>query len=165
MSEIIECEFGSLTKAYRDGIKFYVDENDYERYVKGYKFMMNNKGYVVYSGKKDELNSKRLHRMILDCPENMVIDHIDHNPLNNCRSNLRIVTQQQNMMNQSKTKRNTSGVLGVSWSKTYEKWVAQITLNNKNIYLGRFDDLEEACEVRKEAEKKYFGEFRNKDNE
>jgi hypothetical protein len=66
---------------------------------------------------------------------------------------------------QRKTKNNKSGIIGVCWNKREEKWVAQIMLNNKNIHLGRFDDLEEACEARKEAEIKYFGEFRNKDNE
>ena len=162
---MIECEFGNRTKAYKDSIKFYVDKDDYERFVKGYKFMMNNYGYVLYSSTKDGLNNKKLHRVILDCPDDMFVDHINHNPLNNSRSNLRIVTNQQNLMNRGKQKNNSSGIIGVCWNKREEKWVAQIMLNNKNIHLGRFDDLEEACEVRKEAEIKYFGEFRNKDNE
>jgi len=94
-----------------------------------------------------------------------MIDHIDHNPLNNCRSNLRIVTPQQNMMNRGKHKNNTSGVIGVGWNKASEKWRATIKLNNKENYLGMFDNFEEVCKVRKEAEIKYFGDFRNKENE
>ena len=165
MSKIIECEFGDMTKAYRDGINFFVDKEDYERYVKGYRFRMNNNGYVMYSSAKDGLHNKKLHRVIMDCPEGMMIDHIDHNPLNNCRSNLRICTQQQNCMNRGKTERNKSGVIGVYWFKSSEKWRARINLNNKDIYLGLFDSLEEASKARKEAEIKYYGDYRNKDGE
>jgi hypothetical protein len=103
--------------------------------------------------------------MIMNCPEDMMIDHIDHNPLNNSRSNLRICTNQQNQMNSGKSKNNKSGVIGVHWNKANEKWRAQITLNNKQIHLGLFDNFEEVCKVRKEAEIKYFGDFRNKENE
>ena len=165
MSEIIECEFGSRTKAYKEGKKFYVDKDDYEQYVKGYSFTMNNKGYVTYSSVKDGLHSKLLHRIIMGEPEDMFVDHIDHNPLNNCRNNLRICTIQQNQMNLSKRKDNKSGIIGVSWDKAREKWVAQIRLNNKHIHLGRFDNFEEACKARKDAEIKYYGEYRNKDAE
>ena len=160
----IKCEFGERTKAYKDGIEFIVDYDDFVNHVMGYSFKMN-KGYVMFSGSKDGLHNKSLHRVILDCPEGMVIDHIDNNPLNNCRSNLRIVSQQQNIMNNGKSKRNKSGVIGVSWHKPYEKWRALIMLNKKMIHLGYFDNFDEACQARKDAEIKYFGEFRNKDNE
>jgi hypothetical protein len=162
---IVECEFGGDTQAYREGKKFYIDWSDYDRYVKEYCFRMNNKGYVMYSSIKDGLNNKRLHRVIMNCPEDMVVDHINHDKLNNCRSNLRICTNQQNLMNVSKYKSNKSGVSGVCWFKPSEKWQAYIRLNNKLIHLGYFDNFEEASRVRKEAEKKYYGEFRNKDNE
>jgi superfamily II DNA helicase RecQ len=165
MSEIIECNFGPGTKACKNGDKFYVDWDDYERFVKGYRFSRNNCGYVVFSGTKDGLRNKLLHRVIMDCPEGMMIDHIDHDRLNNCRSNLRIVTHQQNLMNKGKYKNNKSGIIGVYWRKDVEKWRAQIRFNNKNIHLGYFDDLEEASKARKDAEIKYFGEFRNKDGE
>ena len=161
----IECEFGDMTQAYKNGKKFNVDYDDFIHHVMGYKFRMDNKGYVMYSSSKDGLHNKLLHRMIMDCPEDMVIDHINHDKLNNCRSNLRIVTNQQNQMNKGKQKTNKSGVIGVDWYKRCEKWRAEIRFNNKKIHLGYFDDFEEASRVRKEAEKKYYGEYRNKDNE
>ena len=161
----IRCEFGDMTQAYKDGIEFIVDYDDFVNHVMGYNFAMDTKGYVVYTSRKDGLNNKLLHRVIMGEPDGMFIDHIDHNPHNNCRSNLRIATPQQNSMNRGKHKRNKSGIIGVSWDKKNEKWLATIALNNKNIHLGRFDDFEEACQARKDAEIKYFGEFRNKDNE
>jgi len=162
---IVECEFGDDTQANKEGKKFYIDWSDYSRFVAGHRFRINNKGYVMYSSTKDGLHNKLLHRMIMNCPEDMMIDHIDHNPLNNSRSNLRICTNQQNQMNSGKSKNNKSGVIGVHWNKANEKWRAQITLNNKQIHLGLFDNFEEVCKVRKEAEIKYFGDFRNKENE
>jgi hypothetical protein len=161
----IECEFGDKSQSYRDGTKFYVDYDNFINHVMGYKFMMNNAGYVMYSSRKDGLCCKLLHRIIMDCPNDMVIDHIDHNKLNNMKSNLRICTKHQNNMNQSKPKNNKSGVLGVCWCKGKEKWEAHIALNNKRIHLGYFDNLEDASRARKDAEIKYFGEYRNKDNE
>lgn len=52
---------------------------------------------------------------------------------------------------------NKSGVTGVYWSKSRQRWVAQIEFQGRHYNLGRFTDKEEAIKVRKEAEKKYFG--------
>jgi len=159
MNLAIECEFGDRTQAYRDGKTFLVDIDDYEEFVYGYRFLLSNKGYVKYSGAKDGLIRKLLHRNIMGDPEDLVVDHINGDPLNNCRENLRIVTQQQNNMNQTIRKTNKSGVSGVSWHKSANKWVATLCIKYKQIHLGCFDTLEEATKARKDAEEKYFGEF------
>ena len=65
-------------------------------------------------------------------------------------------------MNQNKRSNNTSGYTGVLWDKAKNKWMARIKVNYKQIFLGYYDTLEKAIEVRKEAEIKYFGEYRNK---
>ena len=57
---------------------------------------------------------------------------------------------------------NTSGTKGVWWNAKREKWIAEIMIDNKKYYLGEFINKEEAIKTRKEAEIKYFGEFRNK---
>ena len=116
--------------------------------------------YVRSSNKKI-----KLHRFVIDAPKNKIIDHINHNVLDNRKNNLRICTQNDNVKNKSKQINNTSGVTGVSWYKKYEKWRVRIQVNNKDILIGYFDDKEEAIKARKEAEIKYFGEFRNKENE
>ena len=62
-------------------------------------------------------------------------------------------------MNKGLQKNNNSGVTGVSWHKRDNIWEARITLNKKQIYLGRFENFEDAIKARKEAEEKYFGEY------
>ena len=54
---------------------------------------------------------------------------------------------------------NKSGYPGVNWYKAYGKWRARIRLYNKEYHLGYFDDIKDAIKARKEAEKKYFGEY------
>lgn len=83
------------------------------------------------------------------------LDHINHNPSDNRLCNLREVTHRENHMNKAKRKANTSGVTGVCWCKDRNKWMAQISIDGKNNYLGYFDELECAIKVRKEAEAKY----------
>ena len=56
-------------------------------------------------------------------------------------------------------KNNTSGIKGVHWDKTRNKWVAQIEFKKKHYFLGRFSKKEDAIKVRKEAEKNMFGNF------
>ena len=84
-----------------------------------------------------------------------VIDHIDGDVTNNKIVNLRNVTQHENTRNACKPINNTSGVMGVSWDKSRNKWVAGIKVNYKRIALGRFDDINDAIYVRKQAEIQY----------
>lgn len=86
------------------------------------------------------------------------IDHINRNRSDNRISNLREVTNKQNNQNRSKPSNNTSGHPGVSWYKRDSKWQAQITHNQKDIFLGYFTTLEEAISARKAAEKLYWAD-------
>ena len=162
MNLAMECEFGDKTQAYRDGKTFLVDIDDYEQFVDGYRFSLSKGGYVRYSGTKDGLCNKLLHRIIMGDPEDLVVDHINGDILNNCRDNLRIVTVQENIMNQCINKNNKSGVSGVHWHTNANKWVAKIMYKYKSIFLGCFDNLEDATKARKDAEEEYFGEFARK---
>jgi hypothetical protein len=101
-----------------------------------------------------------LHRLLLNIiDETIDVDHINRNPLDNRKENLRLATPQQNCMNKSIQTNNTSGVPGVSWRKDRNKWRAFITFNGKQISLGLYVNKEDAINARKEAEIKYFGEF------
>jgi len=68
---------------------------------------------------------------------NLVVDHIDNNQLNNNLKNLQIITNRENT---SKDRLGySSSFIGVSWCKTSKKWVANITINKKQVFLGSFN--------------------------
>ena len=135
-----------------------IDIDDVDK-IKNYKWCLKAQGYI-HSGSKSKIIN--LHRLIMDCPDDMVVDHINHNKLDNRKSNLRICTHHQNSMNISKHSNNTSGVSGINWRKDEQKWVARIGINNKRLFLGYFNTKKEAIEARKQAEIDLFGEYRNK---
>lgn len=87
-------------------------------------------------------------------PENY-IDHINRNRSDNRLSNLREVSNQCNSRNSKVSSNNKTGVKGVSWKKNCNKWVAQITVNRRNIVVGMSEDFIESVKFRWEAEKKY----------
>lgn len=123
-------------------------------------------GYAVTTATEDAGKSrKRLLFHIFafpDCPAGMLRDHINGNKLDNRRANIRFVTMSQSNQNRGVDKRNRSGYTGVQRNKGRNKWIARIQVNGKNIVLGRFDDIKDAIEARKQAEIKYFGEYRRK---
>jgi len=138
----MECEFGHRTQAYKNNIKFIIDEGDYDKFVKNYSFCLNNKGYVRYSSRKDGLNNKSLSRIIMGEPVGREVDHINVNPLDNRRENLRIATHKQNMSNTNKYKTNTAGFKGVSFHKQNQKFRATIRIDGKYKHLGLFATAE-----------------------
>ena len=103
-----------------------------------------------------------LHRFLLNPKENEVVDHINHNPLDNRKNNLRICTTQQNRMNTNKiNKKTTSQYKGVYLDKRRNKWYAQIKINKKSKFLGSFDSEIEASINYDRAAILYFGVFAN----
>lgn len=100
------------------------------------------------------------HVRVLNKYKGTDIDHINGNPLDNRKINLRVCSHRENCMNQKKCKGNTSGTPGVSWYKNTGKWKVQIVVKGHHIHLGYFDDLEDATQCRRAAEEKYFGVFR-----
>lgn len=78
--------------------------------------------------------------------DTVLVDYIDHDTLNNRKSNLLTLTKSGNgLMRKGVNKNNSSGHLGVTWNRKLEKWLAQITHNRKNIYLGLYDNVEVAA--------------------
>lgn len=65
-------------------------------------------------------------------------------------------TMIKSLENRKINSNNTSGVTGVSYSKSKKKWVAYMKLQGKNISLGTFNTKEEAIQARKEGEEKYY---------
>lgn len=116
-----------------------------------------NKKYVVIPH-KNGFRSCYLHDFILSDKTNFCIDHVDGNPLNNLRSNLREADRSKNAINTGLKKTNKSGYKGVHF-KTKGKWVAQITKNRKCHTLGIFSSAKEAAIAYNKAALELFGEY------
>ena len=116
--------------------------------------------YTSPNGKRQRRQTTlRLHRLLMNPPKGMVIDHINHNGLDNRRENLRICTHAENMRNSRKGKDNTSGYKGVCWAKRDKKWRAQIRKDNKNIHIGYYNTLEEAARAYDAKAKELHGKY------
>jgi hypothetical protein len=113
-------------------------------------------GYVRISG---GTNREYLHRLIASPPPNMTVDHINNNPLDNRRCNLRIATQHENNCNRVPLETGTSKYRGVSWNKQKRKWQALIMFNRKSFFLGYHKTELEALDAYEARAKELFGEF------
>lgn len=141
-----------------------VDKDVYEL-VKKYTWIENKYHYIYAKINKKHVFLARFVMGVEEIHENQItVDHINHNTLDNRRSNLRIASQSQQAMNRGMQGNNTSGTTGVSWKAKIGKWQAQIGYKGENIYLGVYDDYREACEARRKAEVKYFGSYSYKDS-
>ena len=145
-------------------VPFYFDLEDFDK-IKKYCWRedMGKNGYIVARDitKPHETKMVSLHRIIMDCPPEMQVDHIYHNTKDNRKSKLRIVTPAQNNYNKFPSK-DDSRITGVKKTEN-NKWVASITHLGKYHHLGTYDTKEEAIEARKKGEEKYFGEYAYKE--
>ena len=151
--ETYEYGVGYTTK----GEEFYFDKEDYQK-IKEYAWYLDKDGYVV-AYEANTGKQIKFHRLIMNCPEDKVVDHRYRKTNDNRKSQLRECTCSQNNMNHGIRKDNASSVTGVSWHKARNKWRAYITINGKTKHLGYFINKEDAIQSRLEAEIKYFGEF------
>ena len=103
----------------------------------------------------------RMHRVIMDAPDHLVVDHINSNPLDNRKCNLRLATVAQNVHNNGVRSDNTSGVTGVRFRPERNRFEFRISFQGKT-FTKHFDEFPEAVKARKIAEEELFGEFRRK---
>lgn len=119
-------------------------------------------GGKPYVAGTDHINGRAvmcfLHRVIMNAPPGVEVDHINGNTLDNRRCNLRICTHKENGRNQ-KSHGGSSKYKGVSWHKQRRKWQAQIKVDGKNIHLGYFDDEEGTAFTYDVAARILFGDF------
>lgn len=132
-----------------------ISKNQFQK-IQEYVWRLNSNAYISTKTNYKEL---LLHRFIMNATSEDYVDHIDRKR-NNCRDyNLRLVNYSENGVNKSTQANNTSGVVGVTWDKSREKWKVTLNIYNKCYNVGRYIDFEEAVEARLQAEKKYHNKF------
>lgn len=138
-----------------------IDSEDYEM-LSRYKWRLHQrKKRITHYAACPNINGKftYMHRLLMKAQSGQEVDHIDGNGLNNQKANLRLCSRKENSRNRLLQSNNTSGKSGVYFSRINKNWVAQITSNRINRYIGSFPSKEEAIAARNCKEIEIFGEF------
>lgn len=136
-----------------------VDDEDYELLAENRWQINKDSGVQRTSRFRGRLFNVMMHRVIMNAPDGVEVDHRNRNPLDNWKDNLRLSTHAENTRNASKAGGKSSRFKGVSWYKAGELWTAYIRANGRQLHLGRFLREEDAALAYNEAASQYFGEF------
>ena len=140
------------------GAKFViVDDEDYESLI-DYKWCLNNKGYAVRAKRLPERGIILMHRVIMNAQSGQMLDHRNRNRLDNRKINLRFCNKSQNSANAKLNIKNSSGFKGVC-RHTSGKWVAYVSRNSQQIYIGLFNSADQAAKAYNNSAKKLYGDF------
>ena len=115
--------------------------------------------YVIRTERHPVRRTIPMHRVILNAPPGVHVDHCDGNGLNNCPPNIRLDLERRNNQNRGIQKNNTSGFKGVFWRNDMMKWTAKIRVNYRLLHLGIFEDITDAAKAYNEAAIKYHKDF------
>lgn len=137
-----------------------VDDADFDA-LACYRWKLNSHGYVVRTVYTDDGRRTYvcLHREIMQAQRGQYVDHISGDTLDNTRANLRFATQSQNLANRRLFKNSSSGFKGVIFQ--HRKWRARIQKDERDLYLGFYDDLRSAALAYDYAAKLLYGDFAN----
>ena len=136
-----------------------VDDEDYLTLI-AFKWCVQRTRHHTYVVTGTAKTRKVMHRVIMNPPDGMFVDHVDGNGLNNQKSNLRLATRNQNGYNQ-KPHKGTSKYKGVSWVERDQVWVSKIRVNGKRIHVGSFKTEEDAAIAYDTKAVELHGEFAN----
>jgi hypothetical protein len=144
-----------------------VDDDDFDYINQWGWYAKFQKGtHSFYAARNEKLGDKqvtvRMHRVIMQTEPGFVVDHINHNTLDNRKANLRNVTEKQNLMNKVMYKNNTTGVRDVL--RHGSGYRARIGVDGKRINGKTRKTVEEAKEDRLYLESKFFGEYNYREN-
>ena len=135
-----------------------VDAEDYDR-LNQHKWHLNKHRTTEYAVRCPGRKYIKMHRLLLNAPPHLLVDHRDGNGLNNRKANLRLCTNKENARNARPSKGGSSRYKGVSWHKAKKKYDARIEVDGKRYSLGCFHDEIEAAVVYDIKAMELFGEF------
>lgn len=138
-----------------------VDEEDVAK-LEEFHWHCDDAGYARTNVWKDGRKSAapRMHRLVLSGVDSRLhVDHINGNRLDNRKSNLRISTCSENLRNRGPQANNSSGYKGVIFDKARGKWRAEICVEKRRKYLGRFSSPIEAAMAYNKAAIELHGEY------
>lgn len=149
----------SSIRVTRGGAHTYLDDEDYHR-AKDFHWHKTKNGYVAGTVLEDGVRKRvYLHRWLMNAQPGQLVDHIDGNPLNNRRRNLRLVTRSQNQANRRRNANSRSRYKGVTWHKHKKKWLARIQVEGRRITIGYFDTPLLAAHMYDAFARSHFGEY------
>lgn len=142
-----------------------VDDVDFLQ-LNQWKWRVSSRGYArrtitvfEHQNGKRKIREIYMHRLILNTPDGFLTDHINGDPLDNRRCNLRICTNAENQHNQLIRSTKSSRYKGVGWRERENRWMAKIRVNGQTIHLGYFATEEDAAVAYDKSAVLYFGEF------
>lgn len=143
------------------GLVALVDDEDYEWLTQWSWHATNHlgKSYACRSGRAPAKRAIYMHRVILNAPASMHVDHINGNLLQNTRDNLRLATRAQNLANRGKTIVSQSGFKGVYRQLNRDKWLVQIKADGVVHHVGMFLDKEDGARAYDQAARIFHGPF------
>ena len=150
------CEIQLYDQKNQPIAKAIIDAEDKHK-VDRFKWHITRGKTSFYVGRSTKCNPRLLHNLLIGNFDGTDIDHIDGNPLNNRKSNLRPATRSQNNVNSGINKNNTSGFKGVA--KSRDRWLAQTSKKGQHIYIGVFQSKIEAAKAYDKKAEELFGEF------
>lgn len=162
-NKILKTEDGVIYfTANGQGKEYVVKIDEYNKHIldKTWSVTFNKSGTVKSVRCRSKGKEFKLHRIIMLVTDSKLkIDHIDGNPLNNTKTNLRVCSTAQNAKNTSLRRNSSTKFKGVSLIKSTNLFRAYITVDYKSIHLGCFKTSQEAAIAYNEAAVIYHGEF------
>jgi hypothetical protein len=137
-----------------------VDDEDYE-WLNQWKWraVRNKVGYWYAKKNSQDGTPDLMHRLIMNAPASVEVDHRDNHGLHNWRGNLRLCTHSQNMHNRQLNRNSRTGYKGVSYKKSSRKYQAIIKSNSHTYFLGYYDNAIDAAHAYDRKARELHGPF------
>ena len=137
-----------------------IDDEDYDK-IKCYNWHLikRRKDGGIYIQAHSKNKTIHFHRLIMNCPKGLYVDHINHDTLDNRKCNLRICTNSENNINKFKIKKFTTSIYKGVTKTEYNTYKAEIRFNGTHLRLGSFKTEDQAAIAYNIACLKYHGEF------